>query len=91
MDDNTPERVLLNNLNTNVCWDIDCKGPIVVHGITGEDSQDPKSPSWYNPYEVFQVILYIEKLLKSGVTNDDIGIITPYTAQVCTNITILCV
>lgn len=62
-----------------------------MHGITGEDSQDPNSPSWYNSHEVVQVILYVRRLLKSGIAIDDIGIITPYTAQVCTNMKILCV
>lgn len=73
---------MLNNLNENFHWDIGCKGPIIVHGISGEDSQEPTSPSWYNPHEAFQVLLYTTKLIKAGISADDIGIITPYAAQV---------
>lgn len=73
---------MLNNLNENTHWDIGCKGPIIVHGIEGIDRQDPSSPSWFNPPEAFQVLLYVTRLLKAGILADDIGIITPYAAQV---------
>lgn len=82
MDDNVQERVLLNNLNENVFWNIGCNGPIIVHGIVGEDCQESTSPSWYNPHEAFQVLLYFTRLIKAGIPADDIGIITPYAAQV---------
>ncbi|XP_025200354.1 probable RNA helicase armi [Melanaphis sacchari] len=82
LNDNAQERILLNNLNENAHWDIDCKGPVIVHGIVGEDSQDPNSPSWFNPHEAFQVLLYFTRLMKSGISADDIGIITPYSSQV---------
>ncbi|XP_016663111.1 probable RNA helicase armi [Acyrthosiphon pisum] len=82
LNDNAQERILLNNLNENTHWDIGCKGPVIVHGIVGEDSQDPDSPSWFNPHEAFQVLLYFTRLMKSGISVDDIGIITPYASQV---------
>ncbi|XP_026807921.1 probable RNA helicase armi isoform X2 [Rhopalosiphum maidis] len=82
LNDNAPERILLNNLNENAHWKIDCKGPVIVHGVVGEDSQDPSSPSWFNPHEAFQVLLYFTRLMKSGISADDIGIITPYASQV---------
>lgn len=85
MNDNARERILLNNLNENAHWDIDCKGPVIVHGVVGEDSQDPNSPSWFNPHEAFQVLLYFTRLMKSGISADDIGIITPYASQVNNN------
>lgn len=73
---------MLKNLNENTHWDIGCEGPIVVHGIEGEDRQEPNSPSWFNPPEAFQVLLYATRLIKAGISADDIGIITPYAAQV---------
>lgn len=73
-------------MNENTHWDIGCKGPVIVHGIVGEDSQDPNSPSWFNPHEAFQVLLYFTRLTKSGISVDDIGIITPYSSQVNNNV-----
>lgn len=73
----------MDNLNENSHWnDIGCKGPVIVHGIVGEDCQEPSSPSWFNPNEAFQVMLYIIKLMKSGILAYDIGVITPYASQV---------
>jgi len=72
-------------LNENTHWDIGCKGPVIVHGIVGKDSQDFSSPSWFNPHEAFQVLLYFTRLMKSGISVDDIGIITPYSSQVNTD------
>ncbi|CAH1736197.1 unnamed protein product [Aphis gossypii] len=82
LNDNSRERILLNNLNENAHWEIDCKGPVIVHGVVGEDSQDPNSPSWFNPHEASQVLLYFTRLIKSGISANDIGIITPYASQV---------
>jgi len=70
--------------------DIGCKGPIIVHGIKGEDNQEPSSPSWFNPHEAFQVLLYVTRLIKAGISVDDIGIITPYSSQVMSIVYILC-
>lgn len=72
-------------MNENTHWDIGCKGPVIVHGIVGKDSQDFSSPSWFNPHEAFQVLLYFTRLMKSGISVDDIGIITPYSSQVNTD------
>lgn len=79
------EKVFLISLNNNVHWDIKCKGPIVVHGLIGNDSREPSSPSWFNPQEAFQVLLYVTKLINSGIPVEEIGIISPYLAQVCNN------
>lgn len=73
---------MLKNLNENSHWDVDCKGPIIVHGIEGEDRQGSKNPSWFNPHEASQVLFYVTKLIKAGILFDDIGIITPYASQV---------
>ncbi|VVC38267.1 Hypothetical protein CINCED_3A020873 [Cinara cedri] len=82
VEPNLPERKLLNDLNENSYWDIGCKGPIIVHGIIGENLQEPSSPSWFNPHEAFQVLLYVTRLIKTGISTDEIGIITPYSSQV---------
>lgn len=83
LDKNVPERIFLNYLVENEHWDISCKGPVIVHGIQGIDSQDSNSPSWFNHQEGFQVLLYVKKLMNSGILADEIGIITPYISQVC--------
>ncbi|XP_050439333.1 probable RNA helicase armi isoform X2 [Adelges cooleyi] len=82
LSDNVPEKIMVNSVNENAHWNINCKGPVIVHGIKGEDFQEPSSPSWFNPHEAFQVLLYTTKLLKAGISGEDIGIITPYSAQV---------
>jgi len=56
--------------------------PLLFHGIQGTCSRENNSPSWYNTAEVIQVVDYVRLLKKSGVTNENIGIITPYNKQV---------
>lgn len=59
--------------------------PIIFHGIRGEDLREGNSPSWFNPFETVQVVRYLQGLLahySSSLTEDDIGIITPYRKQV---------
>lgn len=60
-------------------------GGIFVYGIKGVNMRDEDSPSWYNPQEASMVALTTCKLYKRDVTADDIGIITPYVAQVSRN------
>lgn len=55
---------------------------VVFHGIRGHNLQTSDSPSWFNPTEAGQVVNYLRKLYKAGLTHEDIGIITPYTKQV---------
>ena len=56
--------------------------PLLVHGVTGQDTREAGSPSFFNPEEIFIVVNYAEQLIKTGVDEDDIGIITPYRRQV---------
>jgi RNA helicase armi len=54
---------------------------IVFHGVFGENFQTEDSPSWFNPNEAAQVFYYVNELYRLGLTESDIGIITPYKAQ----------
>ncbi|KDQ10484.1 hypothetical protein BOTBODRAFT_58037 [Botryobasidium botryosum FD-172 SS1] len=59
--------------------------PIIFHSITGKDTQEASSPSYFNPDEVSLVKHYVESLFSDRrlrLTDDDIGIISPYHAQV---------
>ncbi|XP_026320060.1 probable RNA helicase armi isoform X2 [Hyposmocoma kahamanoa] len=56
-------------------------GGIYVFGIKGHNMRAKDSPSWYNPQEASMVALTACKLFKRNVSANDIGIITPYIAQ----------
>lgn len=73
----------MNELNQNAHWGIGCNGPVIVHGVRGDEYSEKNGTSWYNPHEALHAFLYFEKLLKAGISADDIGIITPYVSQVC--------
>ncbi|KAJ6469382.1 P-loop containing nucleoside triphosphate hydrolase protein [Mycena sanguinolenta] len=58
--------------------------PIIFHAISGKDDREASSPSFFNIDEVSQVKHYIQKLRadrRFRITDDDIGVITPYHAQ----------
>lgn len=52
------------------------------YGVNGVNKQSPDSPSWFNPAETKSVFNFLLKLYKKGVRSEDIGVITPYQAQV---------
>lgn len=59
--------------------------PIVFHAMAGQDDREASSPSFFNIDEVSQVKAMVEELLGDSnlnLTNDDIGVIAPYHAQV---------
>ncbi|KAH9849037.1 P-loop containing nucleoside triphosphate hydrolase protein [Lenzites betulinus] len=59
--------------------------PVVFHHISGENEREATSPSYYNRDEATEVIEYIVALLKDRghpVRAAEIGVITPYYAQV---------
>ncbi|CAH0563803.1 unnamed protein product [Brassicogethes aeneus] len=61
--------------------------PIIFHNVVGEDARDKNSPSFYNAKEVQQVVAYIKMLLDTKlqgkqISQDDIGVITPYRKQI---------
>ena len=45
-------------------------------------SQENDSPSWFNPHEAWQVVVYISRLVNSGLTEEDIGVVAPYKKQI---------
>lgn len=58
--------------------------PIVFHAIAGKDDREAASPSFFNIDEVSQVKSYIQSLRadrRFRITDNDIGVITPYHAQ----------
>lgn len=57
-------------------------GGIFVNGIKGFNARAEDSPSWYNPQEASMVAMTTCKLYKRNVNPNDIGIITPYVAQI---------
>ncbi|KAK7439801.1 hypothetical protein VKT23_017376 [Stygiomarasmius scandens] len=61
------------------------KFPIVFHSISGKDDREATSPSFFNIDEVTMVKTLIQKLRvdrKLRISDDDIGVIAPYHAQV---------
>lgn len=59
--------------------------PLLFHGIDGQDEREANSPSWFNRHEAAKVLEYVKLLgeyRRSRVTDDDIGVITPYRKQV---------
>ncbi|KAL5514267.1 hypothetical protein ACEPAG_2355 [Sanghuangporus baumii] len=58
--------------------------PVVFHGVCGQDMREDPSPSYFNPDEVIVVKDYVKSLLGGNleIESKDIGVITPYRAQV---------
>ncbi|XP_034541306.1 RNA helicase Mov10l1 isoform X2 [Notolabrus celidotus] len=65
--------------------------PLLVHGVRGTEMREGNNPSWFNPVEAVQVMLYccqLAKKLYNPVNTSDIGIIAPYRKQ-CEKIRLL--
>ncbi|XP_058719360.1 RNA helicase Mov10l1-like [Poecile atricapillus] len=59
--------------------------PLIFHGIRGSETREGCSPSWFNPAEAVQVMMYCCQLARSeysAVSVTDIGVIAPYRKQV---------
>ncbi|XP_075993714.1 RNA helicase Mov10l1 [Genypterus blacodes] len=58
--------------------------PLFFHGVRGTEMREGTNPSWFNPVEAVQVMLYccqLAKKLYNPVDASDIGIIAPYRKQ----------
>ncbi|XP_068460110.1 RNA helicase Mov10l1 [Clinocottus analis] len=65
--------------------------PLLFHGVRGTEMREGNNPSWFNPVEAVQVMLYccqLAKKLYNPVVASDIGIIAPYRKQ-CEKIRVL--
>lgn len=57
--------------------------PIFFFGIQGCDEREGNNPSWFNRIEASKVVEVVKSLTATGIlTQEDIGIITPYRQQV---------
>ncbi|KAF4081456.1 hypothetical protein AMELA_G00161620 [Ameiurus melas] len=59
--------------------------PLIFHGVRGTEMREGTNPSWFNPGEAVQAMLYccqLAKRLYNPIPATDIGIITPYKKQV---------
>ncbi|THH30849.1 hypothetical protein EUX98_g3344 [Antrodiella citrinella] len=60
------------------------KFPILFHAVAGEDQREASSPSFFNIPEVTLVKKYVQLLKedrKVRITDNDIGVISPYNAH----------
>ena len=60
--------------------------PLILHSVVNPCSREKNSYSWVNLEEVSVVLSYVDELLKNGIngkkiSQTDIGIVTPYKAQ----------
>ncbi|XP_037110092.1 RNA helicase Mov10l1 isoform X3 [Syngnathus acus] len=58
--------------------------PLLFHGIRGKEMREGNNPSWFNPAEAVQVMLYccqMTKKLYNPIDASQIGIIAPYRKQ----------
>ncbi|OMO80787.1 putative RNA helicase SDE3 [Corchorus capsularis] len=57
--------------------------PVFFFGIQGCDEREESNPSWFNRIEASKVVEVVKSLTESGtLSQEDIGVITPYRQQV---------
>ncbi|XP_052403443.1 RNA helicase Mov10l1 isoform X3 [Carassius gibelio] len=59
--------------------------PFIFHGVRGTEMREGNNPSWFNPAEAVQVMMYccqLAKRLYNPISATDIGVIAPYKKQV---------
>ena len=72
-------------MDTELMQKMDLKVPIQFLAISGLDERAHNSPSWFNTAEARLCVKKLRQLYDAGLSDDDIGIITPYRGQ-CTEI-----
>ncbi len=65
----------------NRTWTIGALEPLVAYDVRGEEKRSP-SGSPFNDAEVAVVVAEVRRLLQHGLEPDEIGVITPHSAQV---------
>lgn len=75
------ERKLSANFNKEFGWPKNDIPLLFIH-CEGEEKVILSSKSKYNEDEANIVVLFLEKLIKCGIDMKDIGVITPYVAQI---------
>jgi superfamily I DNA and/or RNA helicase len=71
-------------INSMLKWDKlpNAEIPIVFHGVNGREERRANNPSYFNVFEVAQVVEYVKQLIEEmNVKPGDIGIVTPYRDQ----------
>lgn len=61
---------------------LDVKKPLVFHYKEGRDRREITNPSWFNANEAITVLTYVNRLYKSGLKPEQLGIVTPYRKQI---------
>ena len=75
------ERKLSEEFNKSMKWPIKDIPLLFIH-CEGKEKIITGSKSKYNEDEANLVVLYIERLVQLGINLNDIGVITPYIAQI---------
>ncbi|KAA0202021.1 hypothetical protein HAZT_HAZT009602, partial [Hyalella azteca] len=58
------------------------KIPIIFHGVNGREKRKANNPSFFNVFEMAQVVEYVEQLMhEMNIEPKNIGIVTPYREQ----------
>lgn len=77
------DRAITNSLLHWEGFEKNSRFPILFHSVIGEDSREARSPSFFNAAEASQVKSYVEQLCgEMKMRGEDIGVISPYNAQV---------
>eukprot|EP00742_Colponemidia_sp_Colp-10_P013075 GILJ01014747.1.p1 GENE.GILJ01014747.1~~GILJ01014747.1.p1 ORF type:complete len:1045 (-),score=134.25 GILJ01014747.1:225-3359(-) len=57
--------------------------PLMFYGVEGRQMREENSPSWFNFTEASKIVELIKKLISdTHITDNDIGVMAPYRAQV---------